>query len=512
MVAPYQAGLLLRGKLTHDYALLLALFVYGMFKGIEYAFGVSLGIIGFAGFGALSCYVVLRALISSDTVTKAKGILFASFIGNDYYFFLVGAIICAYVFISNPKVRNTRINLLLGILVAYMIGISLVGLLDEFLILNSVFGLLYYSAFLLLPLIFSAHRPTNSEFREIIKYLEALIILQIIIILFQAVLNFTFRPGDWGRGSLDGTDRTGFYVMMYFMVQAAVGPLISRQGVIETVIKRPFIFIFLPLILILLDAKMVYLGILAGFGILMLFMGANIFRFIRSLNLSTWIFIWGFAILFVLAFPSLARFYSQRIMVEQLDIGDNVRKYVEDPEFNQKFVLYNRTFGQMWSEAPVRYVLGVGAGKFGGKVSNAFSNDVLYKDPANNLSACLPSYSSYWVRRYYPGLYTEDIYKTIKWRSANLSFPFAGIITLKVEYGVVGLVLFLALLWGMGIKVLYHSRDVTDLFERKWMVAFSVMAFTIPLLMLYDNYQEFPQIMVPTMLFLSLALNIRKAE
>jgi hypothetical protein len=166
----------------------------------------------------------------------------------------------------------------------------------------------------------------------------------------------------------------------------------------------------------------------------------------------------------------------------------------------------------MSKEHPLFSVFGVGMGKFGGKVSNAFAKDVLYKDPDNKILSYLPTFSSRWVKKYYDGLYTKEVYETIRWRSANFSFPFAGIVTVKVELGFIGLFLFLGIVFSMAMIAMQKYSKVADLYVRKWLIGFTLYLLTIPVLMLFDNYQEFPQIMIPAFLFISFVNNISVSE
>ncbi len=510
-ISPY-INQLLRLRISFDFQLLIVLFFYGVIKGIEYSFGLSFGLLTFAFFGITSCWLFIKALLLKDTVGKAKGILFIAFIGNDYYFFIYGLILLIYVFLMAKSIRITKINLFIGLFIFYAVCISVLNLISEFLFLNFLLSLILYSSFLLIPFIFSKNKTTQQDVLGVINFLESIIHLQILLIIVQSVFDFSFTHGDWGRGSLDSTDKSGFFIFLYLLVNSIVTALVNKKGLYKVVFKKPLFIVFMCFLIVLLDAKLIYLSMLAGLIVLLVLIILFLNNFSKHLNLSSLLLFAVSIGILVLMLPSIAKFYNSKILKEDQSIDENIVKYFNDPEYSQKYTLYDRTFSEMSKDYPIFSFFGVGMGKFGGKVSNAFAKDVLYKDPDNTILTYLPTVSSQWVKKYYNGLYTKEVYDTIKWRSANFSFPFAGLITIKVELGFVGLFLFLAMLFHMAMILLQKYFQINDMHLKKWVMGIAIGFLTIPIFMLFDNYQEFPQIMIPAFLFVSLVNNISASE
>lgn len=503
---------LLRLRISFDFQLLMVLFFYGIIKGIEYSLGISFGLLTFAFFGIAVFYLFTKALLSPDDTVKAKGLLFVAFVGNDYYFFLIGLVIFIYTFVLKRNVKVTKFNIVIFAFLVYAVILTTINLIYEFFATNFILSFLLYSSFITIPFLFSNGKFSTSEMTKVVKFFESLIVLQIGLILIQAIFDFTFKPGDWGRGSLDSTDRAGFFIFLYFLVNIVIRALVEREGVSKTLLKRPLYVAFMFLLIILLDAKLIYLSILVSLMLLLIIIVWFLKNFAKRINLRSLLLFTVSIVIFVLVIPYVAEFYSSRILKERRSIISSTEKYFDDPDYSQKYILYKRTFYEMSKDHPFFSVFGVGMGKFGGKVSNAFAKDVLYKDPDNAILTYLPTLSSQWVKKYYEGLYTKEVYDTIRWRSANFSFPFAGLITIKVELGFVGLFFFLVILYSMAMKSLKKYFQITDLYLRRWLIGFSIYLLTIPILMLFDNYQEFPQIMIPGFLFASLINNISVSE
>jgi len=59
----------------------------------------------------------------------------------------------------------------------------------------------------------------------------------------------------------------------------------------------------------------------------------------------------------------------------------------------------------------------------------------------------------------------------------------------------------------MGKIFLATALQANDTYIKQWLVGFAIYTFSIPVLMLFDNYHEFSQIMMPSFLFVSLAIH-----
>jgi hypothetical protein len=507
-ISPYFSKLF-RLRISFDLQLLIILFFYGVIKGAEYSLNLSFGLLTFAFFFVITSVYLILALLSGDNVKKAKGILFVAFIGNDYYFFFYGLIIFSYVFFSVKHLKASKFNLLIILFLFYAICISALNLVSEFFLLNFILSLILYSSFLLVPFVFLRGGFTKSDISSIVNFFECLIVLQIALILIQFVFDFSFHPGDWGRGSLDSTDKTGIFIFLYFIVAILIKPIVEKRNIILHLLNRWKYVLFLLLLSVFIDAKIIYVCLLFSLVLTFIVVSMLFKNIYKLISTNYWAISVSLIITFVFLLPFLAQIYNEKILNDSRTIESSIEIYYNDPWYSQKYDLYKRVFFDMPSEHPFQSIFGVGLGKFGGKVSNAFAKDVLYKDPENKLLSYLPTHSSQLVKEYYSGLYTEEIYNSIRYRSANLSFPFAGIITVKTELGLIGLFLFLTLIFYMGKVFLANALQASDTHIKRWWVGFSIYTFSIPVLMLFDNYHEFSQVMMPAFLFVTLATHFK---
>ena len=177
---------------------------------------------------------------------------------------------------------------------------------------------------------------------------------------------------------------------------------------------------------------------------------------------------------------------------------------------NAKAVLYQRTYKQWYKDDKLSWFFGAGPGRFNGRASNMLAYDVLYKEKGQfKLPKKIPPYSSYWVKKYMGDLWTKESAEAIQWSSANLSFPFAGLIAIKGEMGVIGLILFILFVIANTYALNKKLQTIPELNIQRWIIVLSIFWTSLPLLMIIDNIQEKPQIMLPMLLLTTIILKLK---
>ncbi|HCR17601.1 MAG TPA: hypothetical protein DIU35_08960 [Candidatus Latescibacteria bacterium] len=174
---------------------------------------------------------------------------------------------------------------------------------------------------------------------------------------------------------------------------------------------------------------------------------------------------------------------------------------------NHKYVFLQRALGAIPRQFDT-LLTGTGPGTVGSRAANLRAYDTMYKSPsqADVISRILPAYTGLVARSYFSDLYQEEFAKVAKWRSGTLSQPFSSLISLFVEFGIVGLLLFGTFVWNLlRTTVEISARNVDDLFARMGLTVY-LTTLCLSCMTIFDTYLERPTLMIAYWLFAGLVL------
>ena len=483
----------------------LFVIVYGIYLGFNYSVNFSIPGINIFFFLIILCGLV-ASFYTGTVYQQIMAVIAFSFFGIDTVLFLCFFIVIPPLIfvISERKALKVKLPVLIfTFLGIYVLLISIIGNLMEPFWLSSIMGLATYGGGIILFIYFSLFAYTREKLFNVLSFFRNLIICQLILVWAQFFIDGSYRPGDYGMGSFGNTGKSGLFITLLFVYDFLVPILFSKVD-LRFLIKRSPYFLFLVFALILIDAKLIYLSTVIA--IVLCFLGVFATRIMRNrLPVRIILCLSGALITLTIFFPFFFRFYLKNFLNETLDLNKIIYMYTKDPEYSQKFTFYKNVYGRMAHEYPATFIFGTGVGKLGSRASNTFASDILYKDPASRLPAFIPVYSSSLTKRYMKNLYTKQIYDTMRWRSANLSFPFAGIVSIKAEFGLIGLLLFLAGLYLIVVSLIRRSYSMeNDL--KNWGLTFAIFGYTLIILLFFDNYQEMPPVTYPFFILSSMYL------
>ncbi|HYG40375.1 MAG TPA: hypothetical protein VD908_17220 [Cytophagales bacterium] len=483
----------------------ILILVYGIYSGLNFSLGFSI-----PGINYLFFLIILSSLITcfywGSVLQQIKALIAFSFIGIDTVLFLSFFLVIPpliYILSEKKKIKIKLPVLLFIFFAIYILFISIIGnLIDPFLP-SFIMGLATYGSPIILFIYFSLFTYSKEKLFEVLNFFRNLIICQLVLVTIQFFIEGTYWPGDYGTGSFGNTGKSGFYITLLLVYEFLV-PIFFGKVKVGSIIKKLFFFIFILIALIFIDAKLIYLSILIA--LIFCFLGFLFVRLLKNrLPVKVMLFLGGGLIFLTVFFPVFFRLYLKNFLNEVLDVNKIVHMYTENPEYAQKSIFYKNVFKTMPSEYPITYLFGTGIGKLGSRASNTFASDILYKDPSTKLPSFIPVYSSPWTKAYMKGLYTKEIYDNMKWRSANLSFPFAGIASIKGEFGLIGLILFIVSILLICITLIKRSYRMEKQLK-DWGLTFAVFGYSFILVLFFDNYQEMPQITFPFFIISSMYL------
>lgn len=181
---------------------------------------------------------------------------------------------------------------------------------------------------------------------------------------------------------------------------------------------------------------------------------------------------------------------------------------------NHKYVFLERAFDEI-PNAYDSWVLGTGPGTVGSRASNIRAYDTMYKTDAKleMISRVLPAYTSPPARAYFSDLYQEGFATTSTYRSATLSQPFSSLISLLVETGVGGFLVFAGVLFHLMRIGLQVGRDHPDRAAQGLGLATYSVTLCLAILALFDTYLERPTMMTAYWILVGMtAQSLRQAR
>jgi len=457
--------------------------------------------------------LILLAVFKLSAINQIKVLLACSMIGIDYPLMLIPAIIYPFLILIRKYHKFKTPALLALFFLLYACLLYFVVLVDSFNLLSFPFWLMSFGSGLLLFIYYAQFNFTKKDLLNIFNFFIKLTIVQFILVVLQLLRYRDFTPGDWGIGSLNDANKVGFYLLIllvYFLgpLWTKFLPYRNRSLSFRRVIKCILWIIILFPFIVLCAAKTLY-GILF-ISIIIFFFGLSIWSIFRNrlvINKDYKALIVGglISIVFLALFPVIFNFYGSYLSRPEFTLRSTIEQYTNYEESNQKYQLYKRVFKDFYiNEGILIYSLGTGPGTFDSRASNSRAYDILYKKEDVLVPKLLLPYSSIYTKKYLADLYTRDIYMTQKYRSSLLSIPFAGIASLKAELGVIGLIFFLLICWSS----IYLLSKYLIFNKREPLIGFilSVWWIFLPFAMVFDNFQEKPQVVFPLYLLTAVGL------
>jgi hypothetical protein len=181
------------------------------------------------------------------------------------------------------------------------------------------------------------------------------------------------------------------------------------------------------------------------------------------------------------------------------------RPYVSLAALNPKAQLVLRTTERM-SKGGLHTWLGHGPGSFASRAATIRASDVLYKGSAQ--ADFIPAHTGDSYREVAHDLYTSDIALTTGARSGALTNPFSSVVGIVAEFGLIGTVAMLVLLFASA-RLGFRTWGRVEL-PAAWRAAGAAAGFGVPLLLflgIFDSYFEQPDVtaMLITLLLVSSA-------
>jgi len=456
-------------------------------------------------FMGLSVVLGLRAFYFKDKITQVKTLVGLSFLGNEVFLMLI-PIMLAPAFLTifyNPKVR--RLTLVVYFFLAYCLVMLVATNVFDFSFFTIVFWFITFGSLLVLFIYYAQSTYEEADVSGVFVFFKRTILVQIPIMLLQAPIHRDFEPGDFWTGSSGNAVVVGFYFCM-FLAFVFVRYFINLNRRISffsiITVKNIAIVAVFGALMYFNDSKVIILVFGVGAVVYLFFL--LLLRFLSKLKLLMFlkaVFAFGVIALLINITYIAATVYvnntletSQGFEALNAYTGDNLDR----TGANSKYILYRRIYVDMLYEKPMSWLFGAGPGKFASKASNILAYDVLYKTESQlKLPEMIKAYSSPEVREYMADLWTRKAAETMLWRSSMLSMPFGGMVTMKAEYGFIGLCFFLTMVFAFSYFLIKKAFTIDNWKLKDWAIVLSITWFTLPVHMLFENYQDRGYIMIP---------------
>ncbi len=497
-------------KCLFDFILLGVVFAYGVLRTFPVISGRE--ITGF--YTVLLTFLLAFALLKFSAVMQIKVLLACSMVGIDYPMMAVPALLCPVLILAWKK-STFKVPAFFALLFLAYAGLVYIPVLaggNNW--LSFPFWMMSFGSGLLIFIYYSQKEFSRDNLREVFSFFISLLFVQLIFVITQIIKHRAFLPGDTGTGTLDDAHKAGFYLMILFIYLTAPiwGNFFtrgrSRPGTTRIVKSFSWAVLVLPFVF-LCDAKAV-LGVF--FASMLIFLSASGAyavlngRLVITKHQKPLIAGAVFAVLGLSMLPFLFNVYGRYFSLHGFNYSRVIQRYTSSESHNHKYRLYERVFKDMAAnEGLILWIAGVGPGTFNSRASNSRAHDSLYKKYDSVVHRRVPPYSSELTKKYLADLWQKDIAESISWRSSLLSFPFAGVASLKAELGIVGLLIFLSFCVSCGFyvskKVVLWDEPVMGLILPSWWIF-------LPAMMLLDNVQEMPQYVAPFYLLSAVCLGL----
>ncbi len=499
-------------KIKIDYFLLLFIALYSISQGLQIPyFQWVFCLIGFC--------IFFWVLYFKHVEMQLKVLLTLSFFDSEYFLFCLPLLILSKIILEQFSGKHVfKVNqttLMVVILFMYVLSISIVVNFIDFSLFSLCLGIVVFFIILCPLIYFSYFQYTEDLINRVFLFFKKIILLQAVIVIVQFLKYSNFAIGDWGKGTTGGTDKMGLLFLLSIL-PFIILPLIEKKKKLLSLfsIKSLALGIIIVSIVYFLDIKATFFSIILG-GIVFLFLVflKIIINRVKDVPFYKMYLVVFFTLFFSIFIPFFAnQYFSIVFKKNHYTLYNQLGRYIgKNEKTSQKFILYKHIYVDMFYDYPLVWTFGTGFGKLGGKASNSLAYDVLYKEhDAKKLPSFIPSYSSQWTKKYMTGLFTKDIADHIKWASSILSMPFAGMITLKAEFGLLGLLFWVSIFFYIAYRVFNKSRNFQYMHLRGLGAVLSIYCIAFLFLMVFDNWQETPQFILPFILFVAVFLSYNK--
>jgi len=391
------------------------------------------------------------------------------FMVPEKYAFVVAVALSSFVLVGTV-LQLTRRCSVLDLLVIFFGVLVLGGLLR--LDYSASLGVVFYSvtAFSSLSLILSYRLFSKEDFEGLIGSVVAFAGIEAVLIYILWFFEGFPQPGDWAHVLLGNAHVSGIIIAIALLYLLAT--TVSRKN------RRGMALVLLYLGALTLTAtKQAMLAFPLALGLLALFL----MRRNRLLILTVCV---------LLCYPVI------QLAAKMLN-----------PDA-PKVAGYLRTF-QAFQENPQRILFGFGAGNFGSRASVARSDSQdLAKEAGNRVPAALvgtPPVLKHYVADLYSPEYLDHLINVVG-NTGTFYTPFSTWNAILAEFGVVGFVCFSAIF----LSVFRRAVRLIRVHRLGASVALTTAIATggFCLLFAYDNWLEYPKIMVVYWLFAAYTLRL----
>jgi hypothetical protein len=481
-----------------------------IFNGIVFTIQDVFGINTHTRFLILAVALILAfiAIYFTGKTTQINALLGLSFLGSEIFLFALPVLFLpkfiSFFFVKNVRIKKLQF-IVCGFLI-YAIALIVVTSVTDFSILNTLLWFLIFGAYLFFFVYYARFEYNETDASVIFGFFFKLIILQLLVVLLQFPIHRDLHPGDSWTGTSGNSVVVGFFLFL-LLIYKLVPRIIKPDKTDKLFTKQNIqLLVIIGVVLYLNDSKMIILSFLVA--VILYILNVLLLRFLTKFRIGQFYKVVVATVFLILAYKGIlfmANVYGQIKYSATGGINTVLREYFNprlgETGTNAKFILYKRIYSDCLDDSPLVWLFGVGPGKFGSKASNIMAYDILYKDESQvRLPSFIPPYSNYWTRKYMSDLWTKEIALTSRFRSATLSFPFAGLITIKGEFGFIGLLLFLGVTYAFSYYLLRKAYALEHPKFRKWAIVLSIFWFALPVHMIFDNFQEKTYIMLPMLL------------
>ncbi len=417
---------------------------------------VTLAFTNIQSIGFVICALTVLGLITN--ILSIEFAFMTSLVMNSELTSIILILACIIYLMTKHRPKIGHMNFKIYLCAIMILTSSLVNMIINEAYYNTLFGIIYYIAVILIAAVIKG----AFDEEKLIGSIKSLLFIEFVSGIAIILSTRSLHPGDLHKGTFSNAHHFTFWlicVLLYmFIYYRERGLSISKN------LRKNWTCFFIGIILIVMsDGKNVLLGFLVAtlvYGFSYLFSKKTKNRVILSIII---LYTSLFVILLFLHLPIVESFIRRNFI--------NFSIYLYDSRYAFKTKYFEGTIFEELSG--IRSLFGYGIGQYGSRFANLFGYKYMYRENnfINNFvsshfdSVILPNYAKY------ASVYTQSLVDTIKWRSAVLTYPFSSVIAFLAENGLIGL-LFITYIWGKwanksiyGILVLFlFSSCIFDIY------------------------------------------------
>jgi hypothetical protein len=438
----------------------------------------------------ISLLFAFYAIFGEKNILHKLKFLTVSFITLSYSLSIfITPLLIVWLLIRKKKFIVDRENISIVLLFLYAILLSFFSILDRF-GLPLIVWIMTFGGSWILYLLIKSLNISKHDWIQLLSFLKKIVIIEIISGLLQFVLSLLsldYRTNSIWRDSLRGSfgdaNVFGFFIFLiaiYYFMKFLNFKNIFVSGIL---------FIFLMLLTLLADAKLMNLSMI--FSFLLLY---PIFIIIKKDYLSVkFINIFLLSCVFLLSLNTLI---SNEYLIDRFD---NVRNFYVENSFSEKVKFYDISFNEFKNKDLIYWITGVGPGEFGSKANEILSSDILY----NPTFLHLPFHSSWtkiYLNEFNSEFFRDEIHKNY---SFILSTYYSSFLAIKNELGLIGLLIFLTMIFSI-VKNLFISMKSFNREDHLILLTLAIALISLVFFSFFDVVFEERRLMFPLMLYVGI--------